>query len=79
MNIQRLKPEEYTNFEQISLITKRAEDIELRDHPPLIEIGDVTDSKIIALMEFKKGVLPYILIREFPDGSQKEYKMINAK
>lgn len=73
-----LSPNDFTYFEMVKMVVIRAKEIEENNSPPLIEIGDITDSKKIATLEFEAGVIPYILIRSVPstnrDSNYKEEK-----
>lgn len=74
----RLFPDQFTMYEQVSIITRRTEELTLNS-PPLIEIGDETNEYKIALAEFNKGILPIKVYRKRNDGRYTECIMINAK
>ncbi len=55
-----------TRYERTRVISARALQLTL-GAAPLIET-DEKDPYRIARLEFEKGVLPFVVIREYPDG-----------
>lgn len=73
-NIVYLNPSDLTLFERTELISVRSIDLQ-KDKEPLVEIGDITDTVKIAIMEFWKGVIPYTLVRKSPNGEEVHIKL----
>ena len=58
-----------SRFERARIISARALQIAY-GAPPLIEVPKgVTDPYDIARMEFERGIVPFSVVREYPDGT----------
>ena len=57
-----------TKFEKVRLLGIRAQQISM-GAPVHIDIGDLTDSLLIAEREFNEGKIPLIIIRKYPNGT----------
>lgn len=57
-----------TRFERARVLSARALQLAL-GAPPLVDVPKgVTDPYFIAREELEAGVLPFVVIREYPDG-----------
>lgn len=74
--ISELKPKDLTSYERTELISVRSIALEKGRDVPQIEIGDESNMVKIAMMELELGAIPYLIKREFPDGTVKLYKII---
>ena len=58
-----------SRFERARVISARALQLAY-GAPPLIDIPEgVVDPYDVARMEFEKGVVPFVVVREYPDGT----------
>ena len=63
--------EKISKFELAKIIGVRAVQIS-KGAPPMVEIGDMTSAMDIAVAEYEQKVIPFLLIRKFPDGTSVE-------
>ncbi len=60
-----------TKFEIARIIGVRATQLE-QGAPPMIDIGDLTDSLSIATAEYEQKTIPFVIIRTYPNGTKVE-------
>lgn len=65
-------------FEKVRILGQRAIQISM-GAPPLVDITGLTDALSIAEKELEARVIPFIIKRTFPDGTVKEYRLIDLE
>ena len=57
-----------SKFELTKIIGVRATQLS-KGAPPMIDIGDLTCAMDIAIAEYRQKVIPFLIIRNLPDGT----------
>ncbi len=66
---RELYPPRLTKYEVARIIGARAMQLAMGAEP-LVDVHEIgtTDPVLVAMEEFKRGLLDFIIVREFPDG-----------
>lgn len=66
-----------TEYERCQVIAKRSQELK-NDAKPFVDVGDISDFVLIAMLELKRGKLNhYVIIRSMPDGTVKKVLLAN--
>jgi DNA-directed RNA polymerase subunit K len=73
---RELYPPRLTRYEIARIISVRALQLAMGAQP-LVDVKKLgtTDPVIIAMEEFRQGLLDFIIVREYPDGRQARFRL----
>lgn len=72
---QRRAPVPMTKYEHAKVIGLRAEQIARGAQPFVTDEGERFDPIAIAVRELNAGVLPFIVVRKLPDGTEEHRRL----
>ena len=65
-------------FEKVRILGQRATQLSL-GAPPMVDITGLTDALAIAEKELKENKIPIKVIRKYPNGEIREYRLCDMK